>query len=279
MNIIHNKIALGTVQFGIDYGISNNTGKTPFDEVNKILDIARNYGINTIDTAHAYGESETVLGKCNIEKFKVITKFINIKDEKALNEQFELSLQRLKVEKVYGFLAHRPMDFCENPKLWDSLIELKEKNIIDKIGCSFNTIQEVNELKEKGIIPDIIQVPYNFFDQRFEKTMIEWKSNYNTEIHTRSTYLQGLLLMDVNKLSAFFDPIKEYLIDIELKDRGSYFLNYVINQPFIDKIVLGVNTAEQLFENLNYNFSSNLDFKKIHSTLPDDIIIPSKWKI
>ena len=85
--------------------------------------------------------------------------------------------------------------------------------------------------------------------------------------------------MDVNKLSAFFDPIKEYLIDIELKDRGSYFLNYVINQPFIDKIVLGVNTAEQLFENLNYNFSSNLDFKKIPSTLADDIIIPSKWKI
>ena len=53
MNIFHNKIALGTVQFGIDYGISNNTGKTPFDEVNKILDIAKNYGINTIDTAHA----------------------------------------------------------------------------------------------------------------------------------------------------------------------------------------------------------------------------------
>jgi len=279
MNIFHNKIALGTVQFGIDYGISNNTGKTPFNEVNKILDIAKNYGINTIDTAHAYGESESVLGKCKIEKFNIITKFININDEKALNEQVKLSLQRLNLEKVYGYLAHRPMDLCENPKLWNSLVELKQKNIIEKIGCSFNTIEEVNEINKKGFIPDLIQVPYNFFDQRFEKIMIEWKSNYNTEIHTRSTYLQGLLLMDVNKLSAFFDPIKEYLIDIELKDRGSYFLNYVINQPFIDKVVLGVNTSEQLYENLNYNFSSNLDFKKTHPTLPDDIIIPSKWKI
>ena len=279
MSFIHNKIALGSVQFGVDYGISNNTGKTPLDEVKKILEVAKHSGINTIDTAHAYGDSEKVLGECNVNDFKLITKFININNEHALKEQLNLSLNRLNSTKLYGLLAHRPLDFCENPKLWKHLIEMKKDAIIEKIGCSFNSIEEVNEIIKQGIIPDIIQVPYNFFDHRFEQIMIEWKSKYNTEIHTRSTYLQGLLLMDVNNLNPFFDPIKKYLLEIELKDRASYYLNYVAKQNFIDKIVIGVNTAEQLIENLNLDLNTDLTYNKIDTLIPEEIIIPSKWKI
>ena len=69
-----NKLALGTVQFGLDYGVSSTTGKVKPEEVGKILNYAHSAGISLLDVAPAYGNSEKVLGNANVDRFKVVTK-------------------------------------------------------------------------------------------------------------------------------------------------------------------------------------------------------------
>ena len=70
-----NKIGLGTVQFGLPYGINNTYGQTQEVEVKVILQIASKNGITILDTAHAYGNCETILGKQDLNKFNIVSKF------------------------------------------------------------------------------------------------------------------------------------------------------------------------------------------------------------
>jgi len=272
------KLALGTVQFGMHYGISNKTGKTTVDDVRVILNYAHDKGITVLDTAIGYGDSELILGQLNQNRFEIVTKFLPEAIEGKIEDQLNSSLHRLKVDKIYGYLAHRPLDILENKHIWDTILKLRNQNKIAKIGFSFNEPLEYFLLKDKGLTPDLVQLPYNYFDNRFTQVIEDLKAN-KCEIHSRSTFLQGLFFMEPQQLSQHFKAAIPHISALQKKFEHrlpGVLLNYVLSNPLIDKVVLGIQNLEQLRLNL-----SELDLTEPIEECPvqleDSILQPSKW--
>jgi len=270
------KLGLGTVQFGLSYGISNNSGKTSEKEVQKILEFAGKNNIKTLDSASAYGDAEEVLGKCDIGGFKIVSKFLPASLGITVDAQLANSLRNLKTETLYGYLAHRPMDLLDHPYVWEELQALKATGKVKKVGFSLNEPQEVENLLKNGFIPDLVQVPYNYFDRRFETVILNLK-NKGCEIHTRSAFLQGLFFMNPDNLDDYYDSIKPYLIKLQKVDGlGGSLLNFVLQRPFIDKVIIGVENCLQLDQNMNeVKYASSLP--TLDLKISDNILIPSRW--
>lgn len=271
------KIGLGTVQFGIDYGISNQTGITGIDEVKIILNLAREAGVDLIDTAYCYGKSQEVLGLAGIQGFKIVSKFLPESNGISLKEQLRMSLERLKTEKLYGLLAHSPLDVLENPQTWEYLMDLKKKRTVEKIGFSFNNPEEAEMVLEKGFVSDLIQVPFNYLDNRFRNIMIFLKEK-GCEIHSRSAFLQGLFFMSADELPMFFEEIKPILNEIQKKGRvlPGLLLKYCLDQNFIDKVIIGVNNHKQLKENIQKVTSIEV-LPELNQKIKSKILTPSEW--
>lgn len=270
-----NKISLGTVQFGLDYGVSNKQGQTHSNEVGKILETAKLKGVDLIDTASAYGNAEVVLGQFDLSMFKVVSKFMP-SEKISLDTQLRGSLKKLKIDKLYGYLAHRPLSLLENNS-WEALKDLKAHGLVGKIGYSLNEPSELDVLLNRGYFPDIIQVPFNYLDNRFEKHMMELKDK-GCEIHTRSTFLQGLFFVDPQKLSSFYDEVKPYISKLQKKHDflQNQLLNYVLEKKFIDRVVIGVENNNQFLQNLQ-----KLDLKerlpKLNIKFSDKLLMPMYW--
>ncbi|WP_343616077.1 aldo/keto reductase [Flavobacterium sp.] len=272
--MIH-KIALGSVQFGMDYGVSNIIGQTSEHEVSNILRLAEDYGISIIDTASAYGNAEKVLGNNDLSKFRIVSKFIS---QDNIIAELELSLKKLNQKSIYAYLAHRPLSLLKDQKLWNQLLFLKENKKVEKIGFSLNSLEEIDLLLQENLIPDLVQVPYNYFDNRFKDKLIALK-NEGCEIHTRSAFLQGLFFTDVRKLSPFFNEVKDEIKNLQ-EDFGSdlakCLLQYVLSLDFIDFVIMGVNDATQLKNNLkDINSVRRLPIRDFNFT--DLILMPSNW--
>jgi aryl-alcohol dehydrogenase-like predicted oxidoreductase len=277
MSLIH-KIGLGSVQFGLNYGISNFNGQTPINEVKKILNFAQANNIQLIDTASAYGDSERVIGELNENRFKIVSKFLPPKLDESITIQFQETLDKLQTKSIFGYLAHRPLNLLENTLIWKELIELKAQNKIEKIGFSLNQPEEYFALKKVGLLPDLVQVPFNYFDHRFLKIIIELKER-GCEVHTRSTFLQGLFFMDPNQLSDHFNEVKSTLIDLQNKHNNQLngvLMKHVLENEFIDKVILGTENLNQLKNNINALESApNIDHFNFHFS--DSILVPSNW--
>ena len=274
------KIAIGTAQFGLDYGISNSSGKTNITEIKKILDYAALNGIDTIDTASAYGNAQTALGHYGINNWKCISKIRPIPSDVSdikdwVLQEVEDILNELNIKKLYGILLHQPKDIIAHKDGYiRALLELKEKNKIINIGYSIYSPNELNELTNI-LWPDIVQVPYNVFDKRIIESgwMKKLKEN-NTEIHARSIFLQGLLLMPSEKRPIFFDKWKNIFLlfekELKLKKLSplSFSLNYVMQNKYIDKAIIGINNLNQLKDitnciNLENDISSFFLMKRL----------------
>ena len=193
------KLVLGTVQFGVQYGV-NSAGRPSEEVVKDILAEASNGGIDTLDTSSAYGNSEEILGKCITpnEEFKIVSKYP--KGELSVRERFEGSLNRLHVDKLYGYLLHHFEVYQNNPKVWEEFVALKESGKVQKIGYSLYSPEELQFILDNKSPFDLIQVPFNIFDKKFLPLMKEVHEK-GVEIHVRSTFLQGLFFKDRNPLS------------------------------------------------------------------------------
>ncbi|WP_428236145.1 aldo/keto reductase [Gracilimonas sp.] len=272
------KIGLGTVQFGLDYGISNVSGKTPKKEVRRILEFAQNEDIDTLDTANAYGNAETLLGSIGVENFKVVSKFLPEQDlNTSIEEQLKKTLSRLKINSLYGYLAHRPGDILDNPGQWKSLKRFKEQGNVNKIGFSLNDPNELKQLLERNFVPDLVQVPFNYFDRRFEVAMKQLHSK-GCEIHSRSTFLQGLFFKDPETLPSHFEEVKAIIQRMKHSkcNLAGSLLRYVLEKPFIDKVIVGVESKDQLFQNIrSIEIAERLPQKDFEIT--NSILNPSKW--
>jgi aryl-alcohol dehydrogenase-like predicted oxidoreductase len=269
------KIGLGSVQFGVPYGITNQNGQTSETEVALILKYARENGIKYIDTASAYGTSEMVLGKNNLKGFKVVSKFMS---DENIRSQFEKSIADLKVDALYGYLAHRPMSLLEDKNQWKTLKSLKEEGKVTKIGFSLNTPSELEMLLKNKMKPDLIQVPFNYFDNRFKDLMIELK-NEGCEIHTRSAFLQGLFFADTTKLSSFFDGMKSEIKTLQQQFKENLsgaLLNYVLSVDFVDVVIIGVENEAQLRMNLD-TININSDLASSNFNFSESVLMPSNW--
>ena len=285
------KLALGTVQFGLDYGVANTIGQVDKNEVKKILTFAKQEGINTLDTAIGYGDSEKYLGQAGMDGWNVITKLPEIKAEHSdidfwVNSQINNSLLHLNVLSVSGVLLHRPLQLLEKNglRLWSSLEDLKERGIVKKVGFSVYEPDDLDKLWEAGFLPDIVQAPYNIFDQRLKDS--GWLSKLNSnkiEVHTRSVFLQGLLLMSSDKRPKYFSKwnniFDEWDLWLKINNISGIeaALNFVLSEDLIDKIIVGVDSKTQLSEIISASKNYTSDVPKILNTTDDMLINPSLW--
>ena len=193
------KLALGSANFGLDYGLTNKGGKISKSQFEQILLEAELAGIQIIDTAQAYGDSETRIGSlCNGDRFKIVTK-IGVGLEKgyipnSITKLVRQSCNRLNQSCLYAVLLHRPELLLSDYRaiIIDELQKLKIQKKVSKIGVSIYSPNILNEIT-KFIDLDIVQAPFNIFDQRILSSgWAEKLVNNNTEIHTRSVFLQGL---------------------------------------------------------------------------------------
>lgn len=275
---LNEKIGLGSVQFGTRYGIGNTTGQTSAEEVTKILDRAYQYGIRTIDTASAYGNAEQILGDNDLKRFKVISKFMPASGGQSITDQLKLSLTHLQINSLHGFLAHRPLSLLENKNQWKELEHLKKEGKVEKIGYSLNAPDELKALLDKNMMPDLVQVPYNYFDNRFKEQLIKLKVG-GCEVHTRSAFLQGLFFMKPGALPPFFSEVKNIIQNLQLvfsdKLPGA-LLKYVLSLDFIDKVIMGVENETQLTANIQ-KIGAAPEMAGFNDMIPDSILMPSNW--
>ena len=205
------KLGLGTVQFGLDYGITNRSGQTPPDEVHRILQHAAGAGVETLDTAALYGNAESVLGNAlpRPHGFRIITKTLALAPElsaeaaiDALEQGVRRSLDCLQEERLGGLLVHRVDDLLGplGPQLFARLVALRAQGLVEKIGVSLYTPAEADAVLSR-FSPDLVQLPLNPFDQRhLASGSLRRLADAGVEIHVRSAFLQGLLLAPAQAL-------------------------------------------------------------------------------
>ena len=282
-----NKLALGTVQFGLDYGINNNSGQVSSKGVQEILALAKSKGIYTIDTAFAYGNSEIVLGKFNLQnEFKVVSK-LPTEGRNTPKYFLNQSLKNLGLPKIYGYLLHNFSIYKQNKSIWQDLIALKSDGLIEKIGVSLYSVEELEELWSDGVQLDLVQVPYNLFDRRFDNVFPELKKR-GVEVHTRSTFLQGLFFISTKDLPNHFNSVRKKLIFLHEYSKetnisiASLCLGFVLFNINIDNIVLGVDNKNQLIEHIKTaEYLEHIDFTILKDLQTDvlKIINPALWEI
>lgn len=291
MTFKNNKLVLGTAQFGMDYGINNKRGKIPRMEVFDVLKSALYLGIDTLDTASAYGESEDVIGdfiKETGKGFKIISKSPNC-DVHELKNSLNLTLAKLGVKSLDGYMIHSFSHYMKNPEIWNILEGLKSKGDIKKIGFSLYYPEELDYIKKNKLKIDIIQVPYSIFDQRFLQSFRELKKD-GIEIYVRSVFLQGLVFKKPHELDSSFVKIKDKLITLhQLSERtnipvAALCLNFAFLTEYIDKIVVGIDSIKNLNE-IVMSLKCLEDVEKIFSELSnlkeddENIILPTNWKV
>lgn len=279
------KLALGTVQFGLDYGINNFEGQVLLDETKKILKIARRHKIKVLDTAPVYGESEAILGSIGVKNFDITTKTIPLKtDFNQVTAAFIKSLEKLKIEKVHGLLIHDLNDMKKNQfhYLYNALKLLKKEGLTKKIGFSAYSPDQVDFLLENFDF-DIIQIPFNVFDIRLQNgNQLKKLKKNKVEVHARSIFLQGLLL-NFDNLSNYFTSWRHEFDNYQkiVKESGltklEYALNFALNSNYIDKLVIGVNSAEQLLEIIKAEKKNEI--LQPFSIDDSNLLNPANWKI
>ncbi|WP_429080678.1 aldo/keto reductase [Aeromonas bivalvium] len=243
------RLALGTVQFGLDYGISNHAGEVADAELGAILTLARKLGMDTLDTAQAYGKAEARLGVCNTTDFRVITKLSPNIDAADLVVSLESSLQRLARPSVEGLLLHRSQD--ASPALFERLADLQHQGKVGKVGVSVYSPEELTRWLEQDYPLELVQLPANLLDQRFLRAgWLDRLQAMGCEIHVRSLFLQGLLLMQPALRPAYFDAFREPLarLDVWQPHRSPLHkaLALIPALPQVSRFVVGVCHAHEL---------------------------------
>ena len=283
---LNSKLSLGTVQFGLDYGVTNQNGQVTIDTARNILNIAKQSNIRTLDTASLYGNSEQVLGEIGINNYQVITKTTLLKDD--VNEvivNFYKSLEKLNRDKVEGLLIHNIGDIENNQfdTLFSKLNELKKEELIGKIGFSTYTPEQIDFLLNTFDF-DLIQVPFNVFDNRLiVGGQLKRLKNKGIEVHVRSVFLQGLLL-DFNSLGSDFSNWKKKFDDYQkiVKDSElsllEYALNFALNVEEIDRVLVGVNNQKQLTDIVKASQKKNNNSLLPFPINDLNLINPSLWK-
>lgn len=273
------KLGLGTVQFGLDYGISNKSGQTKYQEAEQIVHYARNNGVKIIDTAQEYGNSEKVLGEIGVEDLKIVTKI-------GVNGNLQESLKNLRQDSIYALLAHNADELINSDKLWNRFLEYKSQGLVEKIGVSVYDEMQIDAIIKKYNI-DIIQLPINIYDQRLLKSgHIEKIKDNGIEIHARSIFLQGLVFLNPNNLPKFFNQYKDIIETflsfiterkISPLEAALDFINSIEN---IDHIILGINKIVELINIMEvFNNLKKMDYSSFIGSCDEKLINPTNWRI
>jgi aryl-alcohol dehydrogenase-like predicted oxidoreductase len=265
------KFALGTVQFGLSYGVANTSGQVSSEVVASILQIAERAGINTLDTGISYGESERVLGNVGVRSWNVVTKLPALPSEcidvnKWVKEKALDSLRLMGLNKLHGLLLHHPSQILQDygDELYSALQSLKSDGLVTKVGISIYRPEELEAICSRYTF-DLVQAPLNILDRRLvDSGWAEKLEKVGVEVHTRSAFLQGLLLMTSNERPSYFHQWSEiwsvwdsWLLTTGLSPLQAC-LGYVNSISNVSRVVIGVDTDEQLRQIL---LAANIEFK------------------
>lgn len=285
-----NRLALGTAQFGLDYGIANQDGQVTRSTAKAMLQLAAASGIDTLDTAIGYGESETCLGEVVPRGFKLVTKLPAIPDDCSdvsgwVQEQICASLSRLGVSAVYGLLLHRPGQLLGTGGeiLYQTLQDLKETGRVQKVGVSVYAPSELEKLTARFYF-DLVQAPLNLIDRRLYTTgWLRRLKDSGVEVHTRSAFLQGLLLMPHASIPEKFSPWSDLWVNWHdwlahhTISAVQACLAFPLSLPEIDRVVVGANGVSQLEQIISAaNSISSVGFPDLHCDA-ENLINPSRW--
>jgi aryl-alcohol dehydrogenase-like predicted oxidoreductase len=288
-----NRLALGTAQSGSDYGIANKYGRVPHEEVKSILSMCRLNGINLIDTAIAYGGSESCLGVSGANKFNVVTKLPRLTKNctniaEWVRIEVAASMERLQVSELYGLLFHHSHDLIgpEGSQLYDAVQRLRDDGLIKKIGVSIYDPNEVILLLRRYSL-DMVQAPLNLVDRRLiESGLLSELKDLGIEVHARSVFLQGLLLLNskdmpyqFNQWSSLWRVWHEWLSNLQMTPLEAC-LAYSFSVKGVDRIIVGTDTSAQFMEiiRLASKIPALKHFPAI-SSISEDLINPSRWRL
>lgn len=288
------KLVLGSAQFGSCYGISRRSGRLNVNVVKEILAVASDSGIDEIDTAITYGSSELNLGLAGVSQFKVTTKLPKVpsglegSEIKAwVRAQISQSLLRLKLDSIYRLIVHDEHD-CIGEKakvLFEALESLRHEQLLENIGVSVYSPEILRAIGSPNSI-DTVQFPINLCDRRFFD-FLEIPDPLSTTVsrYGRSIFLQGLLLMEVEKIPSYFSShlCKFVRWKDMLREQGvdaiDVCLGFINDQKNLNKVVVGCESVAQLRRVLEFRptaYSHEFDFMASDAL---DLIDPRRWKI
>jgi len=283
-------LALGTAQFGLDYGISNHSGKVCEDEARLILNKAKGAGVDTLDTAISYGDCEAVLGRLGVEDWKVVTKLpaqnlqtSNLADEVV--DSVRDSLQRLGTDRLHGLLLHRPLQLLEpgGEALLAGLESCREEGLVRRIGISVYGPDEIEAIWPL-FLPDLVQTSLNVLDRRvLESGWMKRMNEEGVEVHARSTFLQGLLLIPSDRRPSYFSRWGDLFSrwDLWLEESGisplAACLGFSLAQEGVDKVLVGLESVSQLEEVLREADRPSVAVPDSIVSNDPDLIDPSRW--
>ncbi len=292
-NSVAAKIALGTVQFGLNYGVANTAGQISAAKASAILNVARAGGINTLDTAIAYGDSEATLGAQDVSQWNVVTKLPEVPSDIQtsvqvrdwVQGQVSASLARLRLTRVHAILLHRPDQILgsQGGALLDALWGLKMQGLTAKVGVSIYQPQELEAITQV-FQPDLVQAPLNILDTGFVTS--GWAARLKSvgaEIHLRSAFLQGLLLMSEDARPAKFArwaPLWKqwhgWLKEHQLTPLQAC-LRYSLSVKEADQVIVGVDTAGQLKQILEAAKGALPAKLTWNTSIDADLVNPANW--
>ena len=283
------KLVIGTVQFGMNYGIANQNGQVDENEIESILNFAYENDINTLDTAKIYGNSEKSIGnylKKTDKSWDVITK-VKYSD-KSIFEQIQDSKEKLTV-RPFVILAHTA-ELYLNQEFQSKLQEAKVKGLINRFGVSLYNEKEINQVLATELKPEIIQLPMNILDTRLYRCGILSKLfNKGIEIHVRSAFLQGLFYLSKTDLKRRFsdalpqlDKLKSIAAKVDLTI-AELSLLWLVNLKEVRKVIIGLDDVNQLKAHL-VTLKKNVDSSVFEEALSiryenENILNPSLWPV
>ena len=285
-----NRIVLGGAQLGLPYGILNGGETLSREEVARILDTAVGHGIDSIDTAIAYGQSESVIGETAQNRFNIISKLPPLPSEVSnvsewVYTQVDASLARLNCKSLDALLLHRPQDLVEQhgAELYAAISSLKIKKIIHRFGISIYAPDELDGIIGKFDI-DVVQAPLNVFDRRILE-VIDQLTARSIEVHVRSVFLQGVLIASPKDRPQRFQPWSEHFaqFDTWVHSTGlsamACCLGFALQQPGVAKLVIGTTSAESLAEIMNSVPNMYLEVPADLRSSSEQLIDPRIWSV
>lgn len=283
------KLALGTAQFGLAYGIASPQPQIAYAEAKAIVDYSAGQGMTMLDTAMSYGDSEARLGEIGVDAWKVISKLPEIPvgedAETWIINAVKSSLEKLKVASLYGLLLHRPAQLVgdKGPEIHAALQRVKAEGLVEKTGVSIYQPSELEGVFSVGEV-DLVQSPLSLLDRRLITSgWLDRLAVRGVEVHARSIFLQGLLLMSANQRPKKFDRWSGLWnrYDAWIAATGlsplQACLAYVSAIPQIQQVVVGVNGLSHIKEILQAQTNQTPGWSPDLATDDEELLNPLAW--
>jgi aryl-alcohol dehydrogenase-like predicted oxidoreductase len=283
------KLALGTAQFGQPYGIASPQPQIPYLESKLIIDYSASQGMTLLDTAMGYGDSEARLGEIGVDDWKIVSKLPEVPDVENITiwifNAVKSSLEKLKVESLYGLLLHRPTQLLgiKGPEIYAALQRLKAEGFVQKTGVSIYGPDELEGFFAVGEF-DLVQSPLSVLDRRLITSgWLAKLADRGVEVHARSVFLQGLLLMSADqrpqkfdRWSGLWDRYQEWITVSGLSPLEAC-LSYALAIPQIQQVVVGVNGLDHIKEILQADTNPAPIWSPALATVDEELLNPSAW--